>query len=43
VQVEEGLAMATVVEASGAPPLPVIAAVVEEGRTVTETTTPKRH
>jgi hypothetical protein len=33
--------MATVVEASGAPPLPVISAVVEEGRTVMETTTPQ--
>jgi hypothetical protein len=43
VQVEEGLVVATVVEDSGAPPLPVTAAIVEEGRTVTETTAPRRH
>jgi hypothetical protein len=41
VQVKEGLAAATVVEESGAPPLPVDAAVVEEGRTITKTTAPK--
>jgi hypothetical protein len=43
VQVEEGLVVATVVEEPGAPPLPVTAAIVEEGRTVTETTAPRRH
>jgi hypothetical protein len=43
VQVEEGLALATVVEESGAPPPPVTAAIVEEERTVTETTAPERN
>jgi hypothetical protein len=41
VQVEEGLAMATVVVESGEPPPLVTATVVEEGRTVTEMTAPK--
>jgi hypothetical protein len=40
VEVEEGLAVATVVEELGAPPLPVIATAVEEGRTDAETTAP---
>jgi hypothetical protein len=40
VHVEEGLAMATVVEESGAPPPLVAATVVEVGRTVTEMTAP---
>jgi hypothetical protein len=39
-QVEEGLAVATAVEELGAPPPLVTTAVVEEGRTVTETTAP---
>jgi hypothetical protein len=39
-KVDEGLAMATAVEESGAPPLPVTAAVVEEGRTTAETAAP---
>jgi hypothetical protein len=43
VQVGEGLAMATAVEESGAPPPPVTFAAVEEGRTTAETTAPKRH
>jgi hypothetical protein len=43
VQVEEGLAEATVVEESGAPLPPVTAIVIEEGRTMTEMTAPKRH
>jgi hypothetical protein len=43
VQVEEGLAIAVVVEESGVPPPSVAAAAVEEGRTVTETTAPNRH
>jgi hypothetical protein len=40
-QVEEGLAMATAVEESGAPPLPVTAAAVEEGRTTAEAAAPQ--
>jgi hypothetical protein len=43
VQVEEWLAVATSVEELGTPPPPVTAAVVEEGRSVTKTTAPKRH
>jgi hypothetical protein len=42
VQDEEGLAVDTAVEESGAPPPPVTAVVVKEGRTVTETTAPRR-
>jgi hypothetical protein len=42
-QVEEGLAVATAVEESGAPPSLVTMAVVEEGWTVTETTAPKQY
>jgi hypothetical protein len=38
VQFEEGLAVATAVEDSGAPPPPKTVAVIEEGRTVTEKT-----
>jgi hypothetical protein len=43
VQVDEGLAVATAVEDSGAPPPSVTSAVVEEEQTVTETTAPKQH
>jgi hypothetical protein len=43
VQVEEELAVATEVEECGAPPSPVIAAAVEEGRTTVETAAPKWH
>jgi hypothetical protein len=43
VQVDEGLAVATAVEDSGAPPPSVTSAVVEEEQTVTETTAPKLH
>jgi hypothetical protein len=41
VQVEEGLAMATVVEESAAPPPPTAAVVVEEERAATEMTAPQ--
>jgi hypothetical protein len=43
VQVEEGLAVATVVEESSAPPSPVATAVVEEEWMITATAAPKRH
>jgi hypothetical protein len=42
-QVEEGLAVATAVEELGAPPPPVTATTVEEGRMAVETAAPKRH
>jgi hypothetical protein len=41
VQVEEGLAVATAVEDSAAPPPPVATAAIEEGQTVTEVTAPQ--
>jgi hypothetical protein len=43
VQVEEGLAMATVVEESAMPPPLVATVIIEEERMVTETIAPKRH
>jgi hypothetical protein len=43
VQVDEGLAVATVVEESVTPPPPMATAIIVDERTVTETTAPKRH
>jgi hypothetical protein len=43
VQVEEGLAVATVVEESVVPPPPVTATVVEEERAIEEMAAPKQH
>jgi hypothetical protein len=43
VQVDEGLAVANVVEESVTPPPPMATAIIVDERTVTETTAPKRH